>query len=200
MSSGKKNVTELLTAWRRGENEAMEQLLPLVYNELRKLARGYLRKERHDHTLQPTALVHEAYLRMADQGNPQWRDRVHFYGIAARVMRQILVDHARSHSAGKRGGHAIKVTIDETTDVPDPRATNLLVLDDALERLAALDPRKARIIELRFFGGLTIEETAEVLEVSTPTVINETRKARAWLYQETAPTLRGAEGGSTDGS
>lgn len=178
----------------------MEELLPLVYNELRKLARGYLRKERNDHTLQPTALVHEAYLRMADQGNQQWKDRVHFYGIAARVMRQILVDHARSHAANKRGGQAIKVTIDETTDVPDPRATNLLVLDDALQRLAALDPRKARVIELRFFGGLTIDEVAEVIGVSTPTVINETRKARAWLYQETAPDLRGADREATDGS
>lgn len=178
----------------------MDELLPLVYDELRKLARGYLRRERSDHTLQPTALVHEAYLRMAGQDNPQWRDRVHFYGIAARVMRQILVDHARSHTASKRGGQAIKVTIDESTDVPDPRATNLLVLDDALGRLASFDPRKARIIELRFFGGLTIDEVAEVLEVSTPTVINETRKARAWLYQEMVPDLREAKDREPDGS
>ncbi len=180
------DVTMLLVRWKDGEDGAMDALLPLVYDELRRLARSYLRKERVDHTLQPTALVHEAYVRLADRQQPVWRDRVHFFSIAARVMRQVLVDHARSYTANKRGGDVIKVPIEEGEQVADQRASNLLQLDDALQRLAGFDERKARIIELRFFGGLTIDECARVLEVSTPTIINETRKARAWLYKEIA--------------
>lgn len=180
------DVTMLLVRWKDGEEGAMDALLPLVYDELRRLARSYLRKERIDHTLQPTALVHEAYVRLADRQQPAWRDRVHFFSIAARVMRQVLVDHARSYTANKRGGDVIKVPIEEGEQVADQRASDLLQLDDALKHLAEFDERKARIIELRFFGGLTIDECARVLDVSTPTIINETRKARAWLYKEIA--------------
>lgn len=180
------NVTELLARWRGGEPAVVDELLPLVYDQLRRLARGFLRKERDDHTLQPTALIHEAYLRMVDQGMPRLRDRLHFYALAGRVMRQVLVDHARTHSATKRGGDAVRVTLEDATRQIDPRAHDILILDDAIERLSLLDPRQARIVELRFFGGLTIDECAEVLEVSSPTVINDTRKARAWLFQEIA--------------
>lgn len=180
-----------MARWRGGDPEVVDELLPVVYEQLRQLARNFLRRERHDHTLQPTALVHEAYLRMADQALPQLRDRLHFYALAGRVMRQVLVDHARTQTAAKRGGEAIKVELSDAAGAKDPRAANLLLLDDAIQRLNALDPRQARIIELRFFGGLTIEESAEVLAVSTPTVINETRKARAWLYKEIS--TRGAQ-------
>lgn len=193
MSDESTDVTRLLAQWRDGQPEAAEQLLPLVYDELRRVARSYLRKERSDHTLQPTALVHEAYLRLADRVTPVWQDRVHFYAAVAKVMRQILVDHARRHTAAKRGGDAPTVSIDDAGPLTDERATNLLDLDDALRRLQALDARKARIIELRFFGGLTIDECAQMMELSTPTVINETRKARAWLYKETA---QGSDRGS----
>jgi len=182
------NVTEILARWSDGEPEAVERLLPVVYDELRRLARSYVAKERPGHTLQPTALVHEAYLRLADRVPPAWKDRVHFFAIVARIMRQVLVDHARRHAAGKRGGDAVVVSIDDDVEVADaaagPAGTDLLLLDDALERLGELDPRKARIVELRFFGGLTIDECAEVMELSAPTVVNETRKARAWLAKE----------------
>ena len=194
------NVTALLVRWQDGEQGAMEALLPLVYDELRRLARSYLRKERIDHTLQPTALVHEAYVRMADREQPAWRDRVHFFSIAARVMRQVLVDHARSVAAVKRGGDVLKVPLEEGEQVADHRASDLLLLNDALERLSTFDERKARIIELRFFAGLTIDECARVLDVSTPTVINDTRKARAWLYKEIAQGAAGADGSGADGS
>lgn len=180
------DVTAVLARWRNGEPAAMDELLPLVYEQLRRQARSLLRRERDGHTLQPTALVHEAYLRMVDQGIPRLRDRLHFCAVAGRVMRQVLVDRARTHAAAKRGGEAVTVSFDDTVTQADPRACKLLLLDDALERLSALDPRQARIIELRFFGGLTIEETAEVLAVSAPTIINETRKARAWLYDALA--------------
>ena len=183
------DVTEALARWSDGEPEAAERLLPVVYDELQKLARGHMQRERPGHTLEPTALVHEAYLRLAHQVPPQWKDRVHFYGIVSRVMRQVLVDHARRHAAGKRGGEALRVSFDEGAQIADPRGgTDLLLLDDALVRLAELDPRKARIVELRFFGGLTIDECARLLELSAPTIVNETRIARAWLHKE----IRGA--------
>jgi RNA polymerase sigma factor (TIGR02999 family) len=181
------NVTEILARWSDGEPEAVERLLPVVYDELRRLARSYVAKERPGHTLQPTALVHEAYLRLADRVPPAWKDRVHFFAIVARIMRQVLVDHARRHTADKRGGDAVVVSIDDvrgTDQIADAAGTDLLLLDDALERLGELDPRKARIVELRFFGGLTIDECARVMELSAPTVVNETRKARAWLAKE----------------
>ena len=177
-------VTEVLARWNEGESQALERLLPMVYDELRKLARNNMRRERHGHTLQPTALVHEAYLRLADRVPAEWRDRGHFFAIVSRVMRQILVDNARRHGAGKRGGDVFRVSIDERALAADSRGADLLKLDDALERLKQLDPRKARIIELRFFGGLTIDECAELLELSAPTVVNETRIARAWLHKE----------------
>jgi RNA polymerase sigma-70 factor, ECF subfamily len=158
-------------------------LLPLVYGELRRLAAGYLRRERAGHTLQPTALVHEAYLRMIDQTQVHWQNRAHFFGVAAQMMRRILVDHARAHEAEKRGGEFQKLSLDENLDASGgERDVNLVALDDALNRLAEMDPQKSKIVELRFFGGLSIEETAEVLGIGTATVIRQWRMARAWLY------------------
>ncbi|MEM1180978.1 MAG: sigma-70 family RNA polymerase sigma factor [Acidobacteriota bacterium] len=182
-------LTRVLSRWNAGDGEAVGRLLPLVYDELRRLARGHLRKGREDHTLQPTALVHEAFVRLSERMQAAWNDRAHFYAVAAKVMRQILVDHARRHTASKRGGDAVKVSLDDVqiADGTVGRAARLLALDEALERLRALDERKARIIELRYFGGLTIDECADVLEVSTPTIVNDTRKARAWLFKELSP-------------
>lgn len=178
------DVTEILSSWSEGKPEAIERLLPLVYNELRKLARSSMRKERPGHTLQPTALVHEAYLRLADHVPAPLKNRHHFYGIMARVMRQVLVDNARRHGADKRGANIFRVSISEGAQVADSRGEDLLSLDDALEHLRGFDSRKAEIIELRFFGGLTIDECAEFLNLSTPTIVNETRIARAWLHKE----------------
>ncbi len=178
------DVTEALARWREGEPEAIERLLPMVYDELRKVARGYLRKERPGYTLEPTVLVHEAYLRLANQVPPPFRDRLHFYGIVSRIMRQVLVDYARRHGAGKRGGDALRVSLDEGAQLVDPQAADLLLLDDALERLRAFDARKCRVIELRFFGGLTIDECARLMDLSAPTIVNDTRIARAWLHKE----------------
>ncbi len=175
-------VSRLLGAWREGDGQALEALMPLVHTELRKLARQYLRRERSDHSFDPTDLVHEAYLRLVDKTHPQWRDRVHFYAVAAQLMRRILVDHARSVRAAKRGGGVIKVPIDESLDAAEERAADVVALDDALTALAEIDERKSRIIELRYFGGLNIEETATVIGVSTATVIKDARLARAWLH------------------
>src|SRR5947209_10527350 len=157
-------------------------LLPVVYAELRRLAEVYLRRERPGHTLQPTALVHEAHLRLVDQTQVRWQNRAHFLGVAAQMMRRILVDHARGQRAEKRGGEIQKLSLDENIDVSGERAADLVALDEALERLAELDPQKSRIVELRFFGGLSVEETAEVLGVSAPTVKRQWRMAKAWLY------------------
>lgn len=179
------DVTGLLHAWRDGDQRALDDLLPLVYAELRRLAASYLRRERSDHTLEATALVHEAYLRLVDKTRPRWHDRVHFYAVAAQLMRRLLVDHARAFRAVKRGGSGIRVPLEDETAIFSPdRAAELLALDTALHQLAELDPRKARILELRFFGGLTLAETAQVLEVSTATVVNESRMARAFLYDQ----------------
>jgi RNA polymerase sigma factor (TIGR02999 family) len=178
------DVTQLLLDLRSGDKEAMDKLLPLVYGELRRLAASYLRRERPDHTLQPTALVHEAYLRLVDQSRVEWQNRAHFFGIAAQIMRRLLVDHARQHRAAKRSGGAAKLSLDEALGVIDERSTDLVALDEALEALAELDPQKSRIVELRFFGGLSIEETAEVLGISTPTVTRQWRMAKAWLYNQ----------------
>lgn len=186
-----REVTEALVLWNQGGPNAAEDLLPLVYDELRRLARSYLRRQRPGHTLQPTALVHEAYLRLAGKENPPWKNRVHFYAVTAKIMRGILVDHARAHGAEKRGGDLAKVTLDDSLDASQGRGTNLVDLDDALRSLATFDHRKSQIIELRFFGGLTLEETAELLNISTATVVNETRRARAWLYREIAGTREG---------
>src|SRR3989454_1357049 len=184
MTPAPRDVTQWLIDWRNGKQEALAQMMPLVYNELRRLAQRYLQRERPDHTLQATALVHEAYLRLVDQRQAQWQNRAHFFGLAAQMMRRILVDHARHHHAAKRGGAEPKLSLDEAVWVSAEHATDLTALDDALNRLAVLDPQHSRLVELRFFGGLTIEETAEVLGVSPATVKREWRLARAWLYRE----------------
>ncbi len=179
------DVSQLLIAWREGKSQALSRLIPVIYDELRRLARSQLRRERSDHSLQATALVHEAYMRLVDKTHPRWHGRVHFFAVAAQQMRRVLVDHARRHKAAKRGGGAARVPIDgETVVLQDQRPSDLVALDDALESLASFDTRKARIVELRYFGGLSLEETAEALEVSTATVVNDARLARAWLHRE----------------
>ncbi len=176
------DITRLLLAWGDGDRQALDELTPLVYQELRRLAESYLRRERGGHTLQPTALVHEAYLKLVDQRGLRWQNRAHFFGIAAQTMRQILVDHARARLAEKRGGGEIRFSLDEAIDASDERADQLVALDDALLALAAFDPQKSRVVELKYFGGLTLEEMAEVLGISRATVIREWRMAKAWLY------------------
>jgi RNA polymerase sigma-70 factor (ECF subfamily) len=175
-------VTLLLAEWAKGNQQALDDLTPLVYRELRQLAASYLRKERQGHTLQPTALVHEAYVRLVDQTNPTWQSRSHFFGVAARLMRQILVDHARRKQAGKRAG--IKVPLDEAVSFQPERGRDLVALDSGLSALEKLDPRKCKAVELRYFGGLSMEEIALTLEVSTITVRRDLRMAEAWLHQE----------------
>jgi RNA polymerase sigma factor (TIGR02999 family) len=177
-------VTELLRAWGNGDDAALEQLTPLVEAELRRLARGYMRRERRGHTLQTTALVNEAFLRLTDARRVRWEDRAHFLGISARLMRRVLVDHARSRGYRKRGGGAERVTLDEGLLISPEPAVDMLALDRALEALAAVDVRKSRVIELRFFGGLSVEETAEVLHVSADTVKRDWRLAKLWLLRE----------------
>jgi RNA polymerase sigma-70 factor, ECF subfamily len=186
-------VTQLLRAWSEGDESALERLLPLVEGELRRLARGYMARERGGHTLQPTALVNEAFLRLIDARQVRWQDRAHFLGIAARLMRRVLVDHARSRGYQKRGGGAARVTFTEALAVaPEPALDlDLVALDHALEELAAADARKARVIELRFFGGLSVEETAEVLHLSTDSIKRDWRLGKLWL-------LRALEGESVD--
>ena len=176
-------VTELLARWRSGDQDALDALMPLVYSELRQLAQHYLRRERSDHTLQSTALVHEAYLRLAGQSPPPWQNRAHFFGIAAHLMRQILVEHARSHGAAKRGGGATRMTLDESLAIAQQKDVDVIVLDKALRDLTELDAQQGRIVELRFFGGLTIEDTSEVLGISPATVKREWVTARAWLFR-----------------
>lgn len=175
------DVTQLLVQWSKGNESALDALTPLVYSELRQRARNYLRRERPDHTLQPTALLHEAYLRMIGDSLPEFQNRSHFFAIASRAMRQILVDHARRRGAGKRGSGVIDVTLDEALVPAKAQNGDLLALDQALSKLAAFDERKCRVVEMRYFGGCTVEETAEALGVSTITVIRETRVAEAWL-------------------
>ena len=178
-------MTELLRKWTGGDSAALEKLLPIVYKELRKLASGYLRKERGGHLLRTTALVHEAYLRLVDQPATDLENRSHFFGIAARVMRQVLVDHARREGAARRGGGGLKLTLGHAADVAAPsEGMDFVALDRALNALAAVDPRQARLVELRYFGGLTIEETAEVMDLSPATVKREWTLARAWLFKE----------------
>jgi RNA polymerase sigma factor (TIGR02999 family) len=179
-----KEVTRLLVAWSNGDQAALEQLTPLVYSELHRLAHRYLGRERKGHTLQTTALVHEAYLRLIDQKEVRWQNRAHFFAIAAQMMRRILVDYARSRNVAKRGGDAQQVSLDEAMEVSDERAADVIALDEALKTLSDLDQRKGRIIELRFFGGLSIEETAEVLGVSPGTVMRDWTFAKAWLQRE----------------
>jgi RNA polymerase sigma factor (TIGR02999 family) len=183
----KSEVTQLLQQWGEGRQEALDQLLPRIYDELRKLAGSYLRRERRDHTLQPTALVHEAFLKLVDQRAVQWQNRAHFFGIAAQAMRRILVDHARAHDADKRGAGERKISLDDADVAGAMPDIDVLALDEALTRLAALDPQQSRVVELRFFGGLTMEETAEVMGTSPATVGREWTMAKAWLYAELKP-------------
>ena len=179
-----RDVTALLKDWSSGDRQALERLMPLVYDELRKLAASYLRVERPDHTLQPTALVHEAFLRLVDQRSVDWANRAHFFGIAAQMMRRILVDHARKRHAAKRDASQYRVDTLVEDEPESDQGPELLALDRALVGLEQLDPRQARIVELRFFAGLTVEETAEVVAISTATVKREWRTARAWLKRE----------------
>lgn len=177
-------VTELLRRWSRGDVAARESLVPLVYDELRRLARYYLASQRSDHTLQSTAIVHEAYLRLAGRDHVQWENRGHFFAVAAQLMRRILVDHARKRNAAKRGGAQLTLLVDEAVEPSSQRELDLVALDDALKALAELDARQSRIVELRFFGGLSIEDTSRLLEISPATVKREWSTARAWLYEE----------------
>ncbi len=183
-SEAPREVTQLLIDWSNGDQNAFEKLLPLVYSELRRLAARHLARERRNHTLQSTAVVHEAYLRLIDQNRVQWKNRAQFFGVASQMIRRILVDHARSHQAAKRGSGAIKLSLDEAMAVPGGKDLDLVALDDALRSLAERDEQQARIVELRFFGGLSIEETAEVIGVSPATVKRDWAMAKAWLYRE----------------
>ncbi|HTS24474.1 MAG TPA: sigma-70 family RNA polymerase sigma factor [Bryobacteraceae bacterium] len=177
-------VTRLLVEWKHGNQAAVDLLMPLVYEEMRRLAEGYLRDERAAATLQPTALVHEAYLRLVAQRLPDWESRSHFFGVAAHLMRQILVDHARRQKSGKRGGGAPKAPLDEALSFAPERSSEMVALNDALEALAKVDERKCRIMELRFFGGFSVEETAQAMGTSVATIGREQRLAEAWLHRE----------------
>jgi RNA polymerase sigma factor (TIGR02999 family) len=179
-----KNVTELLVAWSNGDHEALNNLIPLVYDELHRVARRYLRRERPDHTLQTTALVHEAYLRLVDENSEDRKNRAQFFAVASQLMRHILVDYSRSHNAAKRGGNCAKVSFDEEMLVSEGKCPDLMALDEALNSLALIDPEQSRVVELRVFGGLTVEETAEVLGVSQRTVKREWSMAKAWLHRQ----------------
>ena len=179
-----KDVTQLLLAWNRGDQSALEKLIPLVHDELHRLARRYMRRERAGHTLQTTALVNEAYLRLIDADNVHWQNRAHFFAISAQLMRRILVDFARSRNYAKRGGAAHRVSLDEARDLAGERGSDLVALDDALSGLARVDERKSRVVELRFFGGMSVEETAEVLQVSPETIMRDWKFAKVWLLRE----------------
>jgi RNA polymerase sigma factor (TIGR02999 family) len=183
-------VTLLLRAWGEGDVQALDRLAPIVYQELHRIARGYMARERTDHTLQTTALVNEAYVRLVDARQVTWHDRAHFFAVCARAMRRILVDHARSRGYVKRGGGKLRVQFDEAFGMAWSADSNLLELDEALDRLSILDPRKARVIEMRFFGGLSVEETAEALGISPETVMRDWKLARAWLYRELSADQR----------
>jgi RNA polymerase sigma-70 factor (ECF subfamily) len=182
------NVTRLLEDWCQGKDAALEELLPLVHQELRRLARRYMFGERPGHTLQTTALVNEAYLRLVNSRQVHWQNRAHFFAITAQLMRRILVDYARARGCQKRGGGVPKVTLDEMLMGPQEKGHDLVALDDALKALAGVDPRKGKVVELRFFGGLSVEETAEVLKVSPDTVLRDWRLAKAWLAREMGKT------------
>jgi len=177
------DVSQLLRAWSDGDRSALDKLTPIVYEELRRLARRYLRGERPDHSLQTTALVNEAYMRLVDYKRMQWQNRVHFFAVSAQLMRRILVEHARRHNL-KRGGGLQHVSLDEVAVIGSDRAADLVALDEAMGALAQIDPRKAQVVELRFFGGLSVLETAEVLKVSSVTVMRDWSTAKAWLYRE----------------
>jgi RNA polymerase sigma factor (TIGR02999 family) len=184
MAVAPQEVSQLLVEWRNGDQQALDKLMPLVYDELRRIASRYMRRERAGHTLQTTALVNEAFLRMVGQQNVDWQNRAHFFGVAASVMRHLLVDRARANGRVRRGGHPQQVTLDEAAVVSEQKGEELLALDEALTKLNEIDKRKVKIVELRYFSGLSAEETAEVLGVSEITVKREWLKAKAWLYRE----------------
>ena len=181
-SPPQQQVTELLCDWRSGDHTALEKLIPLIQPELQRLAHHYMRRERAGHTLQTTALVDDAYLHLADNSHPEWQNRAHFFAVAAQLMRRIMVDHARRRQALKRGGGALMIELDESTMASESRGTELLALDEALEKLATFDRRKAEVVEMRYFGGLTMEEIAEVLKIHVNTVMRDWTAARAWLF------------------
>jgi RNA polymerase sigma factor (TIGR02999 family) len=178
------NITELLASYGRGNKESLDQLMPIVYDELRRQAARYLRREQAGHTLQTTALIHEAYVRLVDQRNMQWQNRAHFFGIAAQMMRRILVDHARSKKRVKRGGSEIRVSFEDANVAAKGQDLDVVALDEALERLAQIDEQQSRVVELRFFSGLSVEETAEVMGISKSTVKRDWSMAKAWLHRE----------------
>ncbi len=182
--SSPNEVTQLLVAWSEGDQTALEKLVPLVYDELHRLARRYMRRERARHTLQTTALVNEAYLRLVDLKRVRWQNRAHFFAVSAQVMRRILVDFARSRRYQKRGGSAFQVSFERALNIGEQRDTDLVALDDALGALAEVDPRKSKVVELRFFGGLSVEDTAHVLKVSPDTVMRDWKMAKVWLLRE----------------
>jgi RNA polymerase sigma-70 factor (ECF subfamily) len=184
MEAESRQVTELLLLWSKGDYAAREELVPLVYDELRRIAKRFLSERSHDHTLQSTALVHEAYLRLVNQTSVHWDNRVHFFAVAAQLMRRIMIDHIRMRQARKRGGDSVTLLLDEAVALPGRREVDVVALDSALNALAALDERQCRLVELRFFGGLTIEETSQALEISPATVKREWATARLWLLRE----------------
>ena len=184
MNPSSQSVTQLLLDWRNGDQTALDRLMPLVYEELRRMANHYMRNERRGHTLQTSALVNEAYLRLVDHENIEWQNRAHFFGVAAQAMRRILVDYARNRHAVKRGANAPKLSLDEAIALPGERDLDLVALDDVLETLSKFDPRQSRLVELRFFAGLTVEETAEVMHMSPATVKRDWTAAKAWLFRE----------------
>ena len=177
-------ITQLLAEWSNGNQTALDKLYPLVYDELHRMANRYMKRERKDHTLQTTALINEAYVRLVEQKDVHWENRAHFFAISAQIMRRILIDHARRHAYAKRGGGAQKVSLDETAIVASGPASSILLLDEALNRLTQMDPRRGQVVELRYFGGLNNEEIAGVLKISENTVTRDWNMARAWLYQE----------------
>jgi RNA polymerase sigma-70 factor (ECF subfamily) len=186
-------VTQLLIDWSNGDKAALDKLMPVVYSELRRLASHYMRQERSGHTLQSTALVNEAYVRLAECQGTRWQDRAHFFAVAAQVMRHVLIDHARRYKYVKRGAGAVKVSLDEAAVLTQERAGDLIALDEALKSLEQIDPRKSRVVEMRFFGGLSIDETAEVMKLSSMTIQREWRWAKAYLYREvTSQTINDA--------
>ncbi|MCP4660100.1 MAG: sigma-70 family RNA polymerase sigma factor [bacterium] len=184
MASSEHQITSILHDWSHGDPEALGKLMPIVFDELRRIAAGYFEQEAKDHTLQPTALVNEVYLKLVGRRTVQWKNRAHFFGSAAELMRRVLVDHARGRKTAKRGSGAPKISLDESIALPEERDLDLIALDDALKGLAEIDPRQSRIVELRFFAGLTVDEIAEVLGISPTTVKREWKTARVWLFRQ----------------
>jgi len=184
MNASQSEITQLLLRWSGGDKAALDQLMPLIYDELRRIAGYYLNRQRPGHTLQATALVNEAFIRLIEVRNVRWQDRAHFFAVAAKIMRNILIDYARSHQRTKRGRGVLPISLNNVADIVEGQASELIALDDALNSLNDIDRRKSEIVELRFFGGLSIDETAEVLRISSPTVQREWRMAKAWLHRE----------------